>query len=487
MRTTTRAVLAVMLGAAVSAGLGAPAAAANQYYYTVTASHGGAPENLWEIAARFLGDAGRAGEILDLNAGRPQPDGGTLSDASRLTEGWRLVLPFDAVGTELQYGPLPAVRAAAPACDHDDSTADGAWGQEMLAPQRVWATADGTGVDVAVVGSGVDGTAAALAGRVTPGADLAAGTGRGDTTCAGTGTALAGIVAGDDGAGGEQFGLAPKARIVPVRIGSGTPSTTLAASAITVAAGTGAQVILVADGVDATGPEVRAAIREAITRDVVVVLPATAGAEPTEGLLRTTAVDETRRPAADPSGGGEPGGGQAGGPVDVPAVGVDVSGPGVAVTSIGGTGSGPGRAAAFVAGAAALLRSAHPALPAVEVTRQLRATATDGLIDPVAAINTPLPEGVGANADPVATESALNITGRVLLRAGAILGALTLMALLLQSPARRLRTVLARRRDHRQALAARAQVSADIDDPFWDAPADHPNSDATQQLVIPPR
>jgi hypothetical protein len=45
-------------------------------YYVVAASYQGQPENLSEIASRFLGSADRAGEIFALNSGRTQPDGG---------------------------------------------------------------------------------------------------------------------------------------------------------------------------------------------------------------------------------------------------------------------------------------------------------------------------------------------------------------------------------------------------------------------------
>ena len=64
---------------------------------------GAAPEHvvvrrdtLWRIAETTLGDPLRWREIYDLNAGRDQPDGGRLTEASILAIGWRLVLPDDA-------------------------------------------------------------------------------------------------------------------------------------------------------------------------------------------------------------------------------------------------------------------------------------------------------------------------------------------------------------------------------------------------------
>src|SRR5690606_12105654 len=45
---------------------------------------------------RHLGDPLRWPEIFELNEGRPQPDGGCLTDAGQLAPGWRLLLPADA-------------------------------------------------------------------------------------------------------------------------------------------------------------------------------------------------------------------------------------------------------------------------------------------------------------------------------------------------------------------------------------------------------
>jgi nucleoid-associated protein YgaU/DNA-binding SARP family transcriptional activator len=57
---------------------------------TVTVAPG---DSLWQIAADDLGDGHRYGEVFDLNAGRPQPDGHTLTEPSLIRPGWRLELP----------------------------------------------------------------------------------------------------------------------------------------------------------------------------------------------------------------------------------------------------------------------------------------------------------------------------------------------------------------------------------------------------------
>lgn len=53
-------------------------------------------DTLWDIAERALGDPLRWRDIYDLNEGRPQTDGGTLSDPNLLRPGWILQLPADA-------------------------------------------------------------------------------------------------------------------------------------------------------------------------------------------------------------------------------------------------------------------------------------------------------------------------------------------------------------------------------------------------------
>ncbi|WP_052720055.1 S8 family serine peptidase [Actinoplanes rectilineatus] len=84
-------------------------------YYVVTAAYAGSPENLTEIATRFLGSGSRSAEIFNLNVGREQPDGRALSDANRLTAGWMMVMPWDAVGSAIRYGELPSSTPSTPA------------------------------------------------------------------------------------------------------------------------------------------------------------------------------------------------------------------------------------------------------------------------------------------------------------------------------------------------------------------------------------
>ncbi|WP_433794810.1 S8 family serine peptidase [Actinoplanes sp. CA-252034] len=426
MPATTRRPVALVLAAVVTtlAGAALPAraeppadAARNRYYYTVGRGPQGTPENLREIAERFLGDPQRAGEILELNAGRVQPDGGRLTNLDDLSPGWHLVLPWDAVGAEVQHGPLP-VSGARPSKCRWNTTVPGAasWGQSLLTPSEAWTVTDGSGVKVAIVGSGVDGSAPALAGRVLGGTDVATGTGRGDDSCSGSGTALAGIVAGDDGAEGRTFGVAPGAKVIPVKAGVTKPAPGLAATAIEVAASSGAGVLLVGTAVDAANPRVRAAISEVIARDVVVVIPATAAAPAADGLLRVGAADRNGRPSDGTA--------------------ADLLAPGAEVASIGRAGTGPEYAAAFVAGTIALVRSADPGMSAAQVTRRVLDTVVDGVVDPVAAVTTPTAaEPVAAAAPAPAPRTGLGTLGTVLI--GVAIGLTMLVTVLLVSYLRR--------------------------------------------------
>jgi hypothetical protein len=110
-----RAVAAVQSQNRVAANSAQPTAqpAGSVKYYVVRSSYNGQMEFLYEIAQRFLGDGNRYMEIFNLNKGRPQPGGGSLQDPTSVLPGWILVLPSDAQGSGVQFGPLPKVVASA--------------------------------------------------------------------------------------------------------------------------------------------------------------------------------------------------------------------------------------------------------------------------------------------------------------------------------------------------------------------------------------
>ncbi|MGI5239303.1 S8 family serine peptidase [Dactylosporangium sp. CA-139066] len=396
----------------------APTASGQEYqkYYTVAQSYQGSPENLPEIAGRFLGSAGRSQEIFNLNVGRPQPAGGALSDPANLRADWYLVLPWDAHGDGVQYGQLPTTVPApgaspAPSASSTPTSrptgppaavpppggcAGGRsvpgnqdqWAALRVAPEHAWNYSRGKGVTVAVVDSGVDANLPALSGRVAVGTDIVSGSGRGDTDCLGTGTAMASIIAAraNSGSGGVT-GVAPDATILPVRLVTTNPKATVPdqVAAIEFAANSGAKVVVLGTYVDRTDPTVAAAIRDAGAHDAVVV---------------TAALDREAAPSAAPSvppaatllrvGAVGIDGSAA---LHYPAGTVDVVAPGVAVAALGISGVGPvsvtgGQyAAAFVAGEVALVRARFPHLTAAQTVHRIEAT-TDPVGSPAASGST---------------------------------------------------------------------------------------------------
>lgn len=142
--------------------------AADTKYYVVQESWEGQPEFLFSIAERLLGTGDRALEIYELNEGRAQPGGMTVSDPNVIRPGWVLLLPPDASGDGVQVGPLPtppprAVRAtptpgATTGGDEGTASSDEAGGRADAGSQDD--ASAGTGSDASTDGtSGDDGSA----------------------------------------------------------------------------------------------------------------------------------------------------------------------------------------------------------------------------------------------------------------------------------------------------------------------------------------
>ncbi|MEU4791994.1 S8 family serine peptidase [Micromonospora tulbaghiae] len=493
-----RATLAAVVASAVlaltplapAAGAGgvnalAPAARAegdHVKYYTVEAAHQGEPENLTEIAERFLGDGARAAELFALNTGRIQPDGATLTDGSRLRAGWVLVLPWDAYGAEVRQGVPPAAKPAPgtsmpdkrePAADGDaavrlpkgcgtaaTSRATSAWAGPRVAADQAWPHSRGRDQLVAVVDSGVAGGLPSLAGRVTTGVDRATGGARGDADCLGTGTAMAGLIVAQPVKGSTVAGVAPDAAVMPVRVAGRTAGASTAASVagIRAAAGSGASVIAVGPQVDLGQAEVVAAVNEAVDAGVVVVVGAAGSSAPPDPDVPLH--DAVLRVGGVGADGGTADGYRSGG--------VDVVAPGVDVASLGITGaqpvSGTGThlAVAYVAGQAALIRSAYPDLDPAQVSNRVLKTAktTGGVapeIDLTASLTAVLPEEA-PRAQAVEQASGSTGIGR---RAAllALAGLAALAALLLGLRARRSARSGARRPEAAPAGAEAASSS----------------------------
>ncbi|MET8091884.1 type VII secretion-associated serine protease mycosin [Micromonospora sp. NPDC005220] len=294
------------------------------------------------------------------------------------------------------------------------------WHLNFLKISDAHKVSQGDGIIVALPDSGVD-QHPDLRGNLLAGKDvIAGGGGDGLTDRDGHGTGMAGLIAahGDEISG--ALGIAPRAKILPIFCsppGEDGDSESLAA-AIEYAISGGADVISIsiAGGVSA---RLQQAVRIALQADIVVV--AAAGNAPWSQLVGYPA----RYPEVIAVGGIDRDGRRAA--VSVTGPEIDVVAPAVDIysTSIDGKyrkGTGTSDATAIVAGAAALIRSKYPYLPAREVAHRLTATAIDkgppgrddeygyGVIDLVAALTADVPplgfESVSAPAGAGPTTTA---------------------------------------------------------------------------------
>lgn len=293
------------------------------------------------------------------------------------------------------------------------------WAQQRMRPDRAWPLTKGD-VIVGVVDTGVSAAAPALAGAVLPGTDLAGGPGDGD--CFGRGTFIASLIAARPSSNPDVpfTGVAPSARIFPVRV-SDDPPKILDHAGLAISIGDGIRAAVdggarvVAVGLVATldMPELRAAVAYAAERDVLVVASASV---PKRGQLAFPA----RIPgvlAVAPVG--------PDGPVSSPVYGAapTIAAPAMEVVGVAPQGaghrvaSGGELAVGYVAGAAALVRAYYPALSAREVADRLLGTADHpstplpnklvgyGVVDPFAAVTTL--ENADAPVTPAAEDLAV--------------------------------------------------------------------------------
>ncbi|MEU5593722.1 type VII secretion-associated serine protease mycosin [Streptomyces sp. NPDC020298] len=299
------------------------------------------------------------------------------------------------------------------------------WALSAMHTQEAWRTTKGKGITVAVLDTGVEDDHPDLVGNVLPGKDMINfGAQRGDRAWARHGTAMAGIIAGHGhgpGDGDGVIGIAPEAKILPVRViledgdsARGKARATRGdalAEGIRWAADQGVDVINLSLGDDSVSahpePSEDEAVQYALKKGVVVVASAGNGGKKGDhisypaaypGVIAATAVDRygtradfsTRRWYAT---------------VSAPGVDVVIADPDHKYYQ----GWGTSAASAFVSGAVALVKAAHPGLTPAQIKKLLEDTARDapsggrddsrgyGMIDPAAAIKAAArlgPEGI---------------------------------------------------------------------------------------------
>ncbi|MFF9364264.1 type VII secretion-associated serine protease mycosin [Streptomyces griseoluteus] len=108
--------------------------------------------------------------------------------------------------------------AATPA--HAQSVRAQQWHLDAMGAPEMWKVSTGAGITVAVIDSGVDDSLADLKGQVLDGKDFSEQRGDEHTDIAGHGTDMAALIAGTGRRGPQKgsYGLAPGAKILPIRM-----------------------------------------------------------------------------------------------------------------------------------------------------------------------------------------------------------------------------------------------------------------------------
>ncbi|MEE1827437.1 type VII secretion-associated serine protease mycosin [Streptomyces sp. BE20] len=249
------------------------------------------------------------------------------------------------------------------------------------ADSAVWPVSQGEGVIVAVIDSGVLKEHVDLIGQVLPGADFSGENTDGTVDGSGHGTGMASLIAGHGhGSKAGVMGLAPKAKVLPIRLkwDEGDPALTQGvAKAIRFAVDHGAKVVNMSiGGFEGDDPDTRAAVKYAIDKDVVLVAATGNGGdrvEPVEypaafpGVVAVGAVDRNGLLWGKSTYGPE---------TTLVAPGAEV--PRASATSSAGyaIANGTSDSTAYVSATAALIRAKYPNLSAGQVINRMIRSAT---------------------------------------------------------------------------------------------------------------
>ena len=273
--------------------------------------------------------------------------------------------------------------------------------QAVEAP-AAWRLSQGRGVTVAVLDTGVDATAADLAGSVTTGPDYTLGADPpGYQPPHLHGTFIASLIAGHGSGPGDDggiIGVAPAARVLSVRVilddqepGLGVYNSNpryadAIDDGIRYATRHGAQVINMSLGTGDATRGMQAALGYAVSHGVLVVASAGNSGRPGPGytpysypaaftgVVSVAAVDQAGQRASFSDQNSS---------VELSAPGVSIIGAGPGGNYLQASGTSP--ASAFVAGVAALIRSAYPGCPGAggAGADQLGAAPPGGRVQPV--------------------------------------------------------------------------------------------------------
>lgn len=286
---------------------------------------------------------------------------------------------------------------------HADTTSQ--WPLQYLKASQDWNITKGTGATVAVLDTGVASISDTQNSLLSAGADFSSGgstsSGNGRADDDGHGTGMAVLIAG----GGSTYdGLAPDARILPVRviIGGGFAEPSAIAAGIEYAISQHVQVINLSLYVTEASADLSTAVHNAVSAGIVVVAASGNQGSSTvdypaayPGVIAVGAVDQSGALWSNSNTGAQ---------VTLTAPGVNA--PTEDNTGATGTADGTSASTAYVSATVALLRAAHPSWTAGQVIRDLIATAAPasgmtagqhsnqygyGILDPLKALQAPAP------------------------------------------------------------------------------------------------
>ncbi|MFJ7269826.1 type VII secretion-associated serine protease mycosin [Streptomyces sp. NPDC099050] len=241
----------------------------------------------------------------------------------------------------------------------------------------IWKISTGKGVTVALIDSGVD-RIPELEGQVLPGKDFATSY-EGDerTDWDKHGTTMAALIAatGNHPSGDGAFGLAPGAKILPIRVPGNVDVKNVAwTAAIRYAADTEAKIISISLASGDEDPERLAAVKYALAKGKLIFAGVGNRGDGSNGVLYPAATPGVVGVGAVDKNGKATAESQHGSQVDLSAPGADI------VTACGGktglcTSHGTSDATALASASAALIWSAHPDWTNNQVLRVMMNTA----------------------------------------------------------------------------------------------------------------
>ncbi|WP_307667672.1 type VII secretion-associated serine protease mycosin [Streptomyces sp. V2I9] len=268
---------------------------------------------------------------------------------------------------------------------HAETAREKQWHLDAMQAEEMWKTSTGKGITVAVLDSGVDNNAIDLRGQVLDGIDYSAQRGDEHTDLVDHGTQMAALIAAT-GAGGRNagtYGLAPDAKILPIRMpyeGEGATSdgmgfTEKMALAIRFAADSDAKIINISMSGPMGNPKLTAAVKYALEKGKLIFAGVGNGGHlrnelrypaATPGVIGVAGVDRNAKPYKDSQWGPQ---------VDLAAPAVDVVSACPNSSQVCG-GSGTSMATALASASAALLWAQHPDWTNYQVLRVLLRTAS---------------------------------------------------------------------------------------------------------------